>query len=110
SLRARAGPGACGFRYAARDRLPMIGALPDEAAVRERAPELARNDRLELPLMPGVYGAFAFGSRGLLWSGLAGEILAALIDGGAAPVESDLLAAVAPSRFLRQQLRRRRLR
>jgi tRNA 5-methylaminomethyl-2-thiouridine biosynthesis bifunctional protein len=110
ALAAHALPGACGFRFATRDRLPMIGALPDEAAARARAGELARNDRLPLPLLPGVYGAFAFGARGLLWSSLAAEILAAAIDGAAAPVETDLLAAVAPSRFLKQQLRRRRLR
>ena len=103
-------PGACGFRFVARDRLPLVGQMPDEAAIRAGAAEFARNDRLALPMLAGLYGAFAFGSRGLLWSGLAGEILAAEIDGGAAPVESDLLAALAPARFLRQQLRRRRLR
>ena len=103
-------PGACGFRFVARDRLPLVGQMPDEAAIRARAAELARNDRLALPMLSGLYGAFAFGSRGLLWSGLAAEILAAEIDGGAAPVESDLLAALAPARFIRQQLRRRRLR
>lgn len=103
-------PGACGFRFVARDRLPLVGQLPDEAAIRSRAAEFARNDRLPLPMLSGLYGAFAFGSRGLLWSGLAAEILAAEIDGGAAPVETDLLAALAPARFLRQQLRRRRLR
>lgn len=109
-LLAASRPGACGFRFVARDRLPLVGQLPDEAAIRARAAELARNDRLALPMLAGLYGAFAFGSRGLLWSGLAAEILAAEIDGGAAPVETDLLAALAPSRFIRQQLRRRRLR
>lgn len=107
-LQARAG--VCGFRFTARDRLPLIGPLPDEAATRACAAELGRNDRLPLPLMPGVYGAFAFGARGLLWSTLAAEILAATIDGDAPPVETDLLAALAPARFLKQQLRRRQLR
>lgn len=109
-LLAASRPGACGFRFVARDRLPIVGAMPDEEAVRTRAAELARNDRLPLPMIPGLYGSFAFGSRGLLWSTLAAEILAATIDGGAAPVETDLLAALDPARFLRQQLRRRRLR
>lgn len=101
---------ATGFRYTARDRMPVIGALPDEAAVRAEAEALMRNDRLPLPVQPGLYGAFAFGSRGLLWAGLAAEVLACEIDGGVPPVETDLLAATAPARFLRQQLRRRRLR
>lgn len=109
-LLAMSRPGARGFRFVARDRLPLVGQMPDEATIRSRAAEFARNDRLALPMLAGLYGAFAFGSRGLLWSGLAAEILAAEIDGGAAPVETDLLAALAPARFIRQQLRRRRLR
>lgn len=109
-LLASAAPGACGFRYTTHDRLPVIGALPDEAEIRRNAPAFARNDRLELPAMPGLYGAYGYGSRGLLWSGLGAGILAAAIEGTPAPVETDLLAAVSPARFLRQQLRRRRLR
>ena len=101
---------ALGFRFAARDRMPLIGALPDETAAGARVAELARNDRLPLPMREGLYGAFAFGARGQLWSGLAGEILGAELEGEPAPIELDLLAAVAPGRFLRQALRTRRLR
>ena len=66
----------------------------------------ARNDRLTLPTLPGLYGHFALGSRGLLWSMLGAEVLAAMIDGGASPLEGDLLQAIDPSRFVRQRLRR----
>ena len=109
-LLARSRPGATGFRYAAHDRLPLIGPLPDEAQARAHAPALARNDRLAIPHACGLYGAFAFGSRGRLWARLGAAVLAAQIDGGPAPLEADLLRVVDPARFLRRQLRRRRLR
>lgn len=104
----RSGP--VGFRYVTRDRLPMIGALPDEALVRADPEPWMRNDRLPLPMLSGVFGAFGFGSRGLLWGALAAEVLACAIDGGVAPLETDLLDAIAPARALRHQLRRRQLR
>lgn len=99
-------PGAVGFRYALPDRLPAIGPLPDETAARCQAEELARNDRLPIPLAPGLYGAFAFGSRGLLWSGLAAQLLPAWVCGEPLPIERDLLEAIAPGRALRRRLRR----
>ena len=99
-------PAAVGFRYALPDRLPAIGQLPDEAAAISRAAELARNDRLPIPVAPGLYGAFAFGSRGLLWSALAAQVLPALVCGEPAPIERDLLDAIAPGRALRRRLRR----
>ena len=101
----RSGP--CGQRYTTSDRMPMIGPLPDEAAARAGAQELARNDRLAIPQAPGLFGAFAFGSRGLLWSVLAAEVLVSMIEGSVLPVEADLLKTIDPSRFMRQALRRR---
>lgn len=80
--------------------------MPDSTAIVARAADFARNDRLALPMLPGLYAASAFGSRGMLWSSLAAEVLAADIDGGPASLESDLLDAIAPVRFLRKRLRR----
>jgi tRNA 5-methylaminomethyl-2-thiouridine biosynthesis bifunctional protein len=105
---ASARPGEVGFRYVARDRLPLIGAMPDERAVRRNAAELTRNDRLPLPVLGGIYGAFGYGSRGLLWATLGAEILAAALEGEPAPVESDLLSLIDPTRFVRRLLRRGR--
>ena len=99
--------GGVGWRFAAPDRLPMIGAIPDEARIALFHSELSRNDRLPMPLRPGLYGHFALGSRGLLWSILGAEVLAWLLDGGAPPLEADLLGAIDPARFVRQRLRRR---
>ncbi|MEK6243157.1 MAG: bifunctional tRNA (5-methylaminomethyl-2-thiouridine)(34)-methyltransferase MnmD/FAD-dependent 5-carboxymethylaminomethyl-2-thiouridine(34) oxidoreductase MnmC [Pseudomonadota bacterium] len=81
--------GRVAFRAVVRDRLPMIGALAD-------------------PRGAGLYGAFAYGSRGLLWAGLGGELLASLIEGEPLPVERKLAAAVDPGRFALRASRRGR--
>ena len=77
--------GRVGFRTVAHDRLPLVGALGD---------------------VPGLYGAFAYGSRGLLWAGLGAELLASLIDGGPLPLEGELADALAPGRFALRARRR----
>jgi tRNA 5-methylaminomethyl-2-thiouridine biosynthesis bifunctional protein len=46
-----------------------------------------------------LFGAFAYGSRGLLWASLAGEIIACMLEGEPLPVERKLAAAVDPERF-----------
>jgi tRNA 5-methylaminomethyl-2-thiouridine biosynthesis bifunctional protein len=99
-----------GWRHATPDRLPLIGALPDEADIRSDPRAFARNDRLALPTLPGLYMHAALGARGLVWSMLGAELLADLAEGCAPPIESDLIRALAPERFLRQALRRARLR
>jgi tRNA 5-methylaminomethyl-2-thiouridine biosynthesis bifunctional protein len=50
-----------------------------------------------------LFAAFAYGSRGLLWASLAGEIIASMLEGEPLPVERKLAAAVAPDRFLLRQ-------
>ena len=75
--------GRVGWRATVPDRLPMIGAIDD-----------ARG--------PGLYGAFAYGSRGLLWTGLGGELLASLADGNPLPLDGKLADAVAPGRFAKR--------
>lgn len=99
-----------GWRHATPDRLPLIGALPDEPLIRRDAQTFARNDRLALPALPGLYIHAALGARGLLWSVLGAELLVDLAEGCAPPIEADLIRALAPERFLRQALRRARLR
>jgi tRNA 5-methylaminomethyl-2-thiouridine biosynthesis bifunctional protein len=77
--------GRTSFRAVARDRLPLIGPL--EGA-------------------PGLYGAFAYGARGLLWAGLGAELLASLMEGEPLPLEAALAAALAPERFAKRAMRR----
>lgn len=86
--------GRVGFRAATPDRLPLVGALPDISA------SLPRDCRLvDLPRQPGLFGLLGLGSRGLVWSALAAETLASLLDGDPMPLESDLLDAMDPGRF-----------
>ncbi len=89
--------GSVGFRCVSPDRLPLIGAMPDATA--------SSNTRA-LPRLHGLYGAFAYGSRGLTWAALGGELIASLIEGEPLPVESDLADAADPARFLMRRARR----
>lgn len=79
--------GRVAFRATVRDRLPLVGALGD-----------ARG--------PGLHGALAYGSRGLIWSGLAGELLASMLEGEPLPLERKLVAALDPARFALRAARR----
>ncbi len=105
-----AGPlcaGHVGFRAVAPDRMPLVGGLPDAQAIRHLASRLTGAHLADLPRQPGLYAVGGMASRGLTWSALAGETLADLIEGEPPPLESDLLDAIDPARFLLQQLRRR---
>jgi len=83
--------GRASVRCVTPDRLPHIGALPDPSASSQTP---SRTKRL-----PGLYCATGFASRGILWGTLAGEIIAAQLEGEPLPIEKDLLAAVDPARF-----------
>jgi len=71
--------GRVGFRCVTPDRLPVVGKLAE-----------------------GVYGAFAFGSRGLVWASLAAELIASELEGEPLPVEGALVKALDPARFARR--------
>jgi tRNA 5-methylaminomethyl-2-thiouridine biosynthesis bifunctional protein len=75
--------GRVAFRSVAPDRLPAVGKIAD-----------------------GVYGAFAYGSRGLVWAALAAELLASELEGEPLPLEGKLADALSPQRFARRALRR----
>jgi len=68
-----------GFRSVTPDRLPVVGRLDE-----------------------GVYGAFAFGSRGLIWAALAAEIIASELEGEPLPVEGKLADTLGAGRFARR--------
>jgi tRNA 5-methylaminomethyl-2-thiouridine biosynthesis bifunctional protein len=93
--------GLVGFRAVAPDRLPLIGALADEDAAAPKNPL-----PVTLPRLEGLYGAFAYGSRGLLWAGLGAELLASMLEGEPLPIEARLADALDPGRFLLRALRR----
>ncbi len=92
--------GSVGFRCIAPDRMPLIGALPDLAAARARGADLLGAHASDLPRRAGLYGAFGYASRGLVWAGLGAELIASQIEGDPCPVEHDLIDAIDPARFV----------
>jgi tRNA 5-methylaminomethyl-2-thiouridine biosynthesis bifunctional protein len=86
--------GRVGFRCIAPDRLPLVGRLPDFAAS-------GSTERLrDVPRHPGLYGLLGYASRGLIWAGWAAELLAAQLEGEPLPLESSLVDALDPARFV----------
>lgn len=86
--------GRVGFRCVAPDRLPLVGALADDAPTgrAERLRDMARH--------PGLYTLLGYASRGLIWAPLAADILAARLEGEPLPLETTLARALDPARFL----------
>jgi len=98
--------GGVGFRCVATDRLPLVGAIIDIDRARADRAALTGAHFADLPRIRGLYGAFAFASRGLSWSALAAEALASELDAEPAPLSRSLLDAIDPGRFVLKALRR----
>lgn len=86
--------GRVGFRPTSPDRLPMVGALPAASAVAPATPLAA------IPRQPDAWVLSGYGARGLVWSEIAAELLASVLDGDPLPLERDLCEALDPARFL----------
>ncbi|KFI06346.1 FAD-dependent 5-carboxymethylaminomethyl-2-thiouridine(34) oxidoreductase MnmC [Massilia sp. BSC265] len=92
--------GRVGFRCVAPDRLPLVGRLPDFAAA-------GSTERLrDVPRHPGLHALLGYASRGLIWAPLGAELLAAQLEGEPLPLETNLVDALDPARFV---LRARRM-
>jgi len=102
-------PGFDGVRCVAHDRLPLAGAVPDEAAMHAAAPGLRGAHLTDLPRLHRLHACFALGSRGLALAPLMAELIAAQIEGEPWPLMRDVAAAVDPARFALHALRRGRL-
>lgn len=100
--------GRVAFRCTLPDYLPLVGSLPDEdIMVRDFAP-LRKNSRAGIPLPgsyhSGLYINIGHGSRGLAYTPLCAEILAADINNEVLPVARDMANALNPARFLIRDL------
>ena len=96
--------GRVGWRVQTPDRLPLVGAVPLAA---EAITAGSRIDQARLlSRRPGLFVLGALGSRGIGWSPLAAQVLAAWIDGAPLPLESDLLDAIDPARVQVRDARR----
>jgi len=94
--------GRVGWRCVSDDRLPLVGAVPDESALAGTAVE--RLD--QVPRRTGLFMFSALGSRGISWAALGAQVLAARISGAPVPLESSLLEALDPARFALRSARR----
>ncbi|MBE7437184.1 MAG: bifunctional tRNA (5-methylaminomethyl-2-thiouridine)(34)-methyltransferase MnmD/FAD-dependent 5-carboxymethylaminomethyl-2-thiouridine(34) oxidoreductase MnmC [Spirochaetales bacterium] len=105
--------GRAAVRAASTDYTPVIGPVPlreafmsDYAIIQKKA--LHKISHLPLPpVLPGLYTMTGIGSRGLLYSHLGANLLSSQISGDILPLESDLVAALNPLRFLYRELRRK---
>lgn len=103
NLDARSLAGRVSFRAVLTDRLPAIGRLPDI----EQAWAQGESKLNEAPRFPGLYCLLGFGARGLAWSSLGAELLASQINQEPLPLETRLVAAVDPARFILHAIRHR---
>lgn len=88
------------------DRLPLIGRAPDAAGIvslwgRKDAPE-------DWPVLPGVWVAGGYGSRGFTWAPWAAGLIAAGLLGSPPPADLPSLRAVSPDRQVLRRLRKAR--
>lgn len=86
-----------GLRYTTPDRLPCIGPIASRESLATYG--LLADTNNSLAADGGLYGVFALGSRGILWSTLASKLLPAFVQGDPVPIEQDLLKAIDPRRF-----------
>ena len=97
-----------GERLLMRDNLPMIGPVPAVDVIAAQRARFERNDRLPLPRRESLHLLAGLGGRGLLWSVIGAEIIAAQVNHEPPVVEPELEDAVDPARFLKRSLRRAR--
>jgi tRNA 5-methylaminomethyl-2-thiouridine biosynthesis bifunctional protein len=98
--------GRVGWRCVADDRLPLVGAVPDEAAFAQHSAERVE----QVPRQPGLFVFSALGSRGISWATLGAQLLAARLGGAALPLETSLVEALDPARFVLRAAHRARRR
>lgn len=103
--------GRVAMRCTSPDYLPIVGPLADAAAFAEAYAVLGKDARqvpqTPCPWLDGLYVNTAHGSRGLVTAPLAGELLAAWVDGAPLPLPRAIAEACHPNRFLLRKLIRR---
>ncbi|MDT3721864.1 bifunctional tRNA (5-methylaminomethyl-2-thiouridine)(34)-methyltransferase MnmD/FAD-dependent 5-carboxymethylaminomethyl-2-thiouridine(34) oxidoreductase MnmC [Pseudomonas oryzihabitans] len=102
--------GRVAFRCTSPDYLPLVGPVVDEALFADRYQVLERDARQvpdqPAPWRPGLYVNLAHGSRGLVTTPLAAELLAAWLEDEPLPVPRRVAQACHPNRFpLRRLIR-----
>lgn len=93
--------GRVGFRCVSSDRMPLVGAIADTQVAIDAGTRL-----MQIPRQTGLYCLSGLGSRGVVWSGIAAELLADQICGEPWCLERDIVEALDPARFHLRNLRR----
>ncbi|MCT8600709.1 bifunctional tRNA (5-methylaminomethyl-2-thiouridine)(34)-methyltransferase MnmD/FAD-dependent 5-carboxymethylaminomethyl-2-thiouridine(34) oxidoreductase MnmC [Glaesserella parasuis] len=103
------------IRAAFRDRVPMVGAVPDFEAQKTQYANLYNQFRRREPIetancYPNLYLVAGLGSRGLTTAFLLGELLASQICGEPLPLSQDILQGLSTNRtWIRNLLRGREI-
>ncbi|RYZ93876.1 MAG: FAD-dependent oxidoreductase, partial [Moraxellaceae bacterium] len=102
--------GRVGFRCSLPDYLPTVGALPIVDKFIEDFAPLRKNARAGVTstgsYWPGLYINIGHGSRGLAYTPLCAELLAAQINQEPIPMPRELVNALNPARFIVRDLTR----
>lgn len=103
--------GRVGFRATGKDNLPSVGMVADKAAFRKNYQKLQdRNPYTTYPdgeYLPGLFVSVNHGSRGILYSYLAGKLLTDLIVGRIGAEGKELLEKINPARYLIRAIQKR---
>lgn len=102
--------GRASLRSVVPDRLPVIGPAFDGAYFADAYADIRHGRKEqsfpEARLVKNLYLLSALGSRGFMFAPLAAEIVASMISGLPLPIETSLMQALHPARFLISQLRK----
>lgn len=109
ALMPQAPTGRAAVRCTSPDYLPLVGPVLDAALLEAKPPRYTANPASSLPWLPGLYMNTGHGSKGLTTAPIAAEMLASAIHHEPAPVDSELLAALDPNRFVLRKLGLKRL-
>lgn len=97
-----------GVRATTPDRLPLIGAVPDETRARQIFDGVRHGQAIEAdaPLIDGLYICGGLGSRGFTWAPWGAEILASQLLCEPSGASLPALEAVSPMRLILRGLKR----
>jgi tRNA 5-methylaminomethyl-2-thiouridine biosynthesis bifunctional protein len=100
--------GRVAFRCTLPDYLPLVGAVPHEEGMLEEFAPLRKNARAAIyktgSYHKGLFINIGHGSRGLAYTPLSAELLAAQINQEVLPLPRELANALNPARFLIRDL------
>jgi tRNA 5-methylaminomethyl-2-thiouridine biosynthesis bifunctional protein len=100
--------GRVGFRCSVPDYLPCVGPLPCADKMQTDFAPLRKNARAGIvqtgSYWPGLYTNIGHGARGLAYTPLCAELLAAQINQEPMPMPQELVNALNPARFLIRDL------